>query len=551
NPYGRGLLTGLPFLTDILAKIFYATGRNWERFGDLKYSVDIQLPDGITPDQAKGFIEQAESSWSSAMAKTRSGKVQDFIATNVKVAVIGADAKQLEMEIPVRTILEQIVAKIGLPPFVFGFSWSARDTMTKSQADILTSLIDDWREMITPSIDQVVEWWCRFRGYPVQYEMEWPDASLQDIEGMANAELTQARAENQRLQNIMLARDLEEQGYIEPDVAEHIVENQRGKGSRQTRTKAKRLQKDSSDDTDPERLPQKLRDTRKIDRISAAFERQTAAELKKVRQRLFRFMGSRAEKAAGVKSIDIEDIRQVVEEEINAFITATIGETAGYTSFYDVLIRAAAISGFESAVEDIRRSINEDADIRNQFDFSAEYVQQLRTQGMDIVTTEAKNLKDVCRDIMERHAAVGDNPERWATSLQSELAGQLDEKRWYWRRLGRSEAAMMFDRASEEEYAAQGIEFVKWIISPDACDVCRSHANKVFPLRGSPRTVFDTHPHCRCRKMAVTIDTAEEARQAGVLDYFERTNTPRKGVNNFEQGNHSKKHGHERSCGCG
>ncbi|MED1954873.1 hypothetical protein [Brevibacillus centrosporus] len=551
NPYGRGLLTGLPFLTDILAKIFYATGRNWERFGDLKYSVDINLPDGINSTQAQEFIQMAEASWKATMEKNRQGKVQDFFATNVKVSVIGADAKQLEMEIPVRTILEQIVAKTGLPPFVFGFSWSARDTMTKSQSDILTSLIDDWREMIDSPIGQIVEWWCRFRGYPVQYEIEWPDASLQDIEGMANAELTQARAENQRLNNIMLARDLEEQGYIESDVVDEIVENQRGKGGRQSRTKAKRTEKANNDDTDPERLPQKVRDTRKIDRIGAAFERQTAAELKKVRQRLFRFMDSRVEKSAARKSVDIEDIRQVVEEEINAFVAATIGETAGYTSIYDVLIRAAALAGFESAVEDIQRAINEDAAVQSQFDFSTEYVRQLRTQGMDIVTTEAKNLKEACRDIMERHAVVGDNPERWATSLQSELSGQLDEKRWYWRRLGRSEAAMMFDRAAEEEYAVQEILFVKWIVAPDACSVCKQYANKIFPLRDSPRTVFDTHPHCRCRKMAVTIDTADEARQAGNLISFNRTNTPRKEVNNHGKNSRKKKHDHEGTCRCG
>lgn len=553
NPYGRGLLTGLPFLVDILAKIFYATGRNWERFGDLKYSLDIQIPESITGDQAEKFIQMTEESWKKTMAKTRAGQVQDFIGTNVKVSVIGADAKQLEMEVPVRTILEQIVAKTGLPPFVFGFSWSARESMTKTQADILTSLIDDWREMIEPVIAQVVEWWCRFRGYPVDYEIEWPEASLQDIEGVANAELASARAENQRLQSILLARDLVEQGYLEPEVVQEMVDSYRSKWKyRQRKTKAKRALKDGDADVDPERLPQKERDTRKIDRIAAAFERQTINELKKVRQRLFEFMDSRAEKSAGRKSIDIEELRQVVEEEISAFVAAIIGETAAHSSFYDMLLRAAALAGFDAAVEDIRRDINGDATVQSRFDFSAEYVRQLRSQGMEIVTTRAKEMKDACIDVMERHATVGDNPERWATSLQRELSEQLDGPRWYWRRLGRSEAAMMFDRAAEEEYAAQQILFVKWIVAPDACDRCKQYANKIFPLRDSPRTVFDTHPHCRCRKMAVTVDTAEEARQAGTLEFFDRAanNTPRKGVNSFGRGNHSQKHEHEGACGC-
>ncbi|WP_309479161.1 hypothetical protein [Brevibacillus agri] len=549
NPYGRGLLTGLPFLTDIMARIFHATGQNWERFGDLKYNVDITLPDGVDPETAKKFIAMTEKSWSAAMKKTRQGKVQDFIGTNVKVSVIGADAEQLEMEVPVRTILEQVVAKTGLPPFVFGFSWSSRETMTKAQSDILTSLIDDWREMIQPAVEQIVEWWCRFRGYPVDYVIEWPEASLQDIEGMANAELTKARAENQRLQNIMFARDLEEQGYIEPEIAQQIVDEQRAKGKRQSRTKA-RQQKSADPDLDPERLPQKERDARKIARIAGAFERKVIQRLGRIKERLVQFMDSEATKSFSRKLLDPEEIREVVEEEINNFLADLIIGRDGQLSIYDTMLQQACVAGFEAAVQDIRRAINSTAEVQNSFSFDVDYVRTLRSDGMQLVTTRAGEIREACIDIMQRHAELGDNPERWATSLQHDLGEQLDEPRWYWRRLARSEAAMMFDRAAEEEYGAQEVLFVKWIISPDACSTCRQYANKVFPLRDSPQVVSNTHPHCRCRKMAVTVDTAEEARQAGNLIWFDRSVKSREGVRQRHEGYLSKKHQHEGLCGC-
>lgn len=508
NPYGRGIMTGLPFLADILLTIFYATGRNWERFGDLKYSLDFNIPEGIDPQQAKEFIEMAKQSWVETMQKTRDGKVQDFMGTNVKVSVIGADAKQLDMQVPVRTILEQIVAKTGLPPFVFGFAWSARESMTKTQADILTSIIDDWREMITPAVTQIAEWWCRFRGYPMEFEIEWNEVSLQDIEGLANAELTMARAENQRLQNVLLARDLQEQGYLEPDVVNEMVEAARPKG---IRTKGKRVAKDSSDaDVDPARLQQKIRDTQKIDQIAALFEEQVIEALANVRQRLYSFMERNATKGmVSSKSIDLEQISKVVEEELEVFLVSVVNEVPGL-AFYDSLLRSAALAAFDSAVEDIRTYINSSAMVRSSFNFSDEYVRTLRDEGMDLVKTKVKDMKQACIDIMERHASVGDNPVAWANSLQRELGEQLDQPRWYWRRLARSEAAMMFDRAAEEEYAAQEMEYVKWVIAPDACPKCRVYANKVFPLRESPQVVKDTHPHCRCRKMAVTTATAEE-----------------------------------------
>ncbi|WP_429845347.1 hypothetical protein [Brevibacillus sp. FIR094] len=519
NPYGKGLLTGLPFIADILLTIFYATGRNWERFGDLKYSLGFEFPQGTRAEDAKKFIEEAQKSWSEAMKKTREGKVQDFFGSFVKVSVIGADAKQLEMEVPARTLMEQIVAKTGLPPFIFGFSWAARETMTKTQADFLTSLIDDWREMVNPSVAQVAEWWLKFHGYPLDYEVHWDEVTLADIEGLANAELINARAEGQRLQNIMVARDMEEQGYIEPEIVEEMIEARKKKPGGKA---IKRMTKDGDSDLDPERLPQKERDSKRIARIAGTFETSTIRKLRLMRERLFSFMEEHALAGKSLKTINPDEIQAKVEEELNNFLADLILGRGDQLAVYDTLLHEASISGFRAAVEDIRREINPEATIISNYDPGSTHVRVLRSEGMARVVTKAQEIKEACIDVMERHAAIGDNQETWATSLQSELGEQLDEPRWYWRRLARSEAAMMFDRAAEEEYLVQEIEYVKWIVSPDACRVCRRFANKIFPLQDSPRTVKDTHPHCRCRKMAVTETTAVEAQGTGTLIYFDR-----------------------------
>mgnify|MGYP001527896479 FL=1 len=53
-----------------------------------------------------------------------SNSVKDFVAVgDVSVKVIGADNAVLDSEIPVKQLLEQIVAKTGLPPFMLGLSW--------------------------------------------------------------------------------------------------------------------------------------------------------------------------------------------------------------------------------------------------------------------------------------------------------------------------------------------------------------------------------------------------------------------------------------------
>ena len=41
--YGTSILSGLPFVTDILLKIFSAVGTNWERVGNVRFAVNVIL----------------------------------------------------------------------------------------------------------------------------------------------------------------------------------------------------------------------------------------------------------------------------------------------------------------------------------------------------------------------------------------------------------------------------------------------------------------------------------------------------------------------------
>ena len=55
-----------------------------------------------------------------------SNTVKDFVAVgDVSVKVIGADNAVLDSEIPVRQLLEQIVSKLSIPPFLLGLQWSS------------------------------------------------------------------------------------------------------------------------------------------------------------------------------------------------------------------------------------------------------------------------------------------------------------------------------------------------------------------------------------------------------------------------------------------
>ena len=192
-PYGVSLLRSMPFLTGILLKIFQAVGNNWERMGNVRFAVVCRDGGGSAQERCQIVARQ----WSEAMQAGRQGSVRDFVAAgDVDIKVIGADNQILDSEVPVRQILEQLVAKTGIPPFLLGLSWSSTERMSAQQADMMTSEITAIRRSLEPVVERICETWLKLKGFGDQVWVQWDDINLQDIVEEARAELyrEQARA---------------------------------------------------------------------------------------------------------------------------------------------------------------------------------------------------------------------------------------------------------------------------------------------------------------------------------------------------------------------
>ena len=128
--------------------------------------------------------------------------MRDFVAVgDVDIQVIGADAPVLDSEVPVRQILEQVVAKTGIPPFMLGLSWSSTERMSSQQADMLTTEITAIRRTITPVVERICRLWLRMHGYTCGFEVLWEDINLQDEVEDARAALYLEQARKLRLEN--------------------------------------------------------------------------------------------------------------------------------------------------------------------------------------------------------------------------------------------------------------------------------------------------------------------------------------------------------------
>ena len=199
SPYGVSLLRSLPFLTDILLKIYHTIGVNWERCGNVRYAVTCRGGEG---GQAAERSRQLAGEWSRAMQETRSGSVRDFVAVgDVEIKVIGSDGPILDSEVPVRQILEQVVAKTAIPPFMLGLSWSSTERMSSQQADLLTTEITAIRRTLTPAVERICRLWLRMHGYGCGFQVVWDDINLQDQVEEARAELYRQQARKLRLEN--------------------------------------------------------------------------------------------------------------------------------------------------------------------------------------------------------------------------------------------------------------------------------------------------------------------------------------------------------------
>ena len=190
--YGESVLKGLPFVSSILLKIFNTIGVNFERVGNVRFAINYK-PDDKGTVSTKHRAQEIAREWSKAMRDKTN--VCDFVSVgDVSVKVIGADNQVLSCDVEIRHILEQIVAKLSIPPFLLGLSWSSTERMSAQQADILTSELEYYRTILNPVIRKICRYFLRSNGFGDSFEIMWSNINLQDETQLASARLDNAKA---------------------------------------------------------------------------------------------------------------------------------------------------------------------------------------------------------------------------------------------------------------------------------------------------------------------------------------------------------------------
>ena len=193
---GDSIFKSLPFVSSILLKIYQAIGQNFDRIGNIRFAVTYRPADNsMDHAYAKERAQQIAREWSAGMAASRTGQVQDFISVgDVDIKVIGAENQMIDCEMPARQMLEQIIAKLSVPPFILGISWSTTERMSQQQAQLLSAELAYYRRLLTPIILKICTTYLRLNGFTCMPTIEWDVLNFDDEIAAAQSRLYNAQA---------------------------------------------------------------------------------------------------------------------------------------------------------------------------------------------------------------------------------------------------------------------------------------------------------------------------------------------------------------------
>ncbi|HPR89722.1 MAG TPA: hypothetical protein PL181_17050, partial [bacterium] len=205
HPQGVSLLNSLPAVVKTVMRIQHAIDSTAWRVGDPTFLILQMAGDDQSADDLKSDLGAKAADLQEAMLTRKSGGLMDLgfgYAPNGKleVKVLGGDAQLPDLTVPTKITMEQIVARTGLPPFMFGLSWSTTERMAKEQSDMLTSEVWARRSRMDSIIDRVFTTALLLNGLNgVKWKHEWDPVNLQDDEKTARARLQNATAQQKEI----------------------------------------------------------------------------------------------------------------------------------------------------------------------------------------------------------------------------------------------------------------------------------------------------------------------------------------------------------------
>ncbi|WP_305046345.1 hypothetical protein [Geoalkalibacter sp.] len=491
NPYGTPTFRSCEFVTKVLTTIHNSQLNVWERFGDPSFSIIYKTSKKDGPDLSSRH-KAITDEFNEAVRAKRAGHSADFVRaidanSEIEIKVIGADGQVLELEIPARHVLEQIIAKSGLPAWMLGMHWSTTERLANYETEMLLADVGTRQAAKLPLFHNLIATLLRMRGRTWKkgdWWLEWGNVNLHDLEKQARARFLNAQADMYYLQNaqaagITLSR---EDLSLGKQAGKELVVRHKGAGcGPDCGCKSIAGQKEIM-----RTLPWPA-----LDALEDGYEKQLKSDWADLAAQVRLAAGFGMPKGAKAPedepfTLSVEQrsrILQALSDFVGTYVLDNPDSPVAWyygQSFSLGAIQAAQLVGEERpAIETIRNS---------------ETLAKLSEEGFQRVKDNAtKAIQDKILAEMEAHVLAGSNPLEVAARLEK----LFDQQNSAWERLARSELSLAAENAKLEQWRAYGLKMVEFAPAPDACPLCVALAGD-YEIAKVPLPVRDTHPRCRC-----------------------------------------------------
>jgi SPP1 gp7 family putative phage head morphogenesis protein len=489
NPYGVSLIRGTEFDSKVLLTIKNALFNVWDRFGDPIFDVKLKKKKQKTP--AELLVEQTALSKSIAnvFAIKRQGNSADLVnvigsGDELEISILGAEGQVLQVEADARHLLEQIVAKTGLPSWLLGFHWSTAERLAEQQGTMIIQESRTRFEVSKPALRAPIEAMLRARGITFQrgdWDVIQELPNLQDMLKQAQANFLNTQAElMQRGGTTNPTGDNSPKGAL-VDFGGSIIYP-----SSPVANMSKALAHAQC------KTETYVEDASALNRLEANAE----LGLKKQWNGLY---------ADTLAALDITETKAPapiflfdqttmlplllnLESDFIAQIGAHDAELAA--NLYRAWVRGLRNAAIELDVAD---TLSESLAARVSRELGANAFELVR----DVTLRAYRN--DIVL-ALENGVYNGLNPREVARQLKQ----RFDVHGADWERLARSEIAAAQGRGKLDQYADAGISRYDWVRAGGACPICIGlEAGGPYQVGTGPKPVRDSHPNCRCTVSAV------------------------------------------------
>gem|GEM_PF-705294 len=555
NPYGCPLFRSCEFVAKILATMQNALGNQWERFGDPSFSVIYKTSkkDGMDLEARRKTLE---TDLNTAVRAKREGRSADFVRaidtnSEIEIDVIGAKGEIMSVEEPARHVLEQIIAKSGLPPWMLGMHWSSTQALAGVEVEVLKSDIATRQAAKMPHFHNLVRNLLLLRGRTWKrgdWWLEWAQVNLVDIEKQARARFLNAQADMMSPASAPASKS--SKGSIEHRAKAAESMEQGKHGAKGSKTLCSLLSAQCSHAKELRRSVA----WPALDKVENAYADRLASDWSDLHKQVLTILELPASKsphgngrAVGVMGeAETEAVLPLTRTSSGDLAVRAQGAGSGFNLEHRTLnleqsfapcsmlhaSSAKADDDLFSFTEEQRSAImqamrqfigrydSDDADspVRKYYGqaYSLGLIQaatlagkerpildliknsqvydQLCTDGFALVKDDAtKSIVQRILPEMEAQTLAGTNPRHVATRLES-LFGSANSD---WERLARTEMTSAAEGAKLDEWGEEGTKRVDFVPSPDACEECQALAGE-YDIDSCPIPGIGTHPRCRC-----------------------------------------------------